>query len=111
MSVVLGRLWVHMADNEWSGHRNNNIMPELAKEYADRHKTNWPLVVEVVEHGGWFHVYLFDDDNPGGLRLWTANDAAPLSDAAKKVREKYAGATVVYLGDVRRTVEEAGDSK
>ncbi len=100
-----------MADNEWAGHREGRIMEELAKEYAGKYADKRPLVMEVWEHGGWFHTYYFGEEAPEGHRLYTANDAAPLAEKSREILERLKGAESAYLGSIRRTKEEAGNSK
>jgi hypothetical protein len=61
-------------------------MREVAKETAG--KFDFPVVVKVQEHAGWFHEYFFDTDNPDGHLLFTANNSAPLSDKTKSILEQ-----------------------
>jgi len=57
-------------------------MDRVAREYADRHPDQFPLIVHVQEHAGWFLSYLFGA--PGiadGTICGTANDMASLAPA------------------------------
>lgn len=100
--MTVYRCWVRMADNEWSGDRNGQIMPELAREYAERLKDKRPLVINVHEHGGWYHTYLFSGLYPNGLLIGTANDAAQWSAEVRAVWKSLEGATTEHCGDFRR---------
>ncbi len=99
---TVGRLWVHMADNEWSSHENGQIMLNLAKHYAAQLNNMRPLIVTVHEHGGWWLCYLFCEGYPEGLIVGTANDAAHLSADALRFGEEYKNAKSEHLGTIRR---------
>lgn len=102
MNKPLHRLWVHMASNEWSSGHQFNLMPYLAQFYAKKRKDQWPLVVEVWEHGGWYLSWLFDEDNPEGASYGTANDAATVSPEKRALWEKYGKTQEVGVGSIRR---------
>jgi len=96
-TTVLHCARINLADDEWG----NELMGQVAREYANQHRDYWPLAVEVYEHAGWFLSYLFGA--PGiedGAICGTANDAASLSAKVlafgKTIRD------VVHLGYERR---------
>ncbi len=111
------RCFVHLSDNEYSGStrvdgvwkikdENDKYIDNMwgaAKEVFDANPTLPYLVVTVLEHGGWQLSYLRDKTIVG-----TANDAATMSDAAKRFYEfeRTQGIKWEYLPEVWRGREQ-----
>lgn len=86
------KVWLHMGANEYS---TNTPMEKLAAEHAYSFSER-PLLVEVIEHGGWFESYYFDEKHPQGIRVATANDMGKYYGEAQMIRERLYNATIKY---------------
>jgi hypothetical protein len=104
--------WVYLADHEYAGstrqpdgtwkYQNDDEtyidnMRGAAQEVFDAHPDKEHLIVEVVEHGGWYLSF-----NRSMLTIGTANDMARFSDEGHAYRELLKGAEWHYLPTVRR---------
>lgn len=92
------RAYIHLAGNEWG----EDLMEAVAAEYFATHQQD-PLVVVVVERGGWFVAYLRDL-----TIVANANPDAVLSEAAARFYAETDGAEVVRLETVRRREADDG---
>jgi len=96
--MTIYRTYIHLGANEW-GHE---LMQELANAYAKEHAEKRVLVVEVLEHAGWFLSFLYGA--PGirdGAICGTANDLAVLPQRIVDF-----GACIdaeIFLEDIRRS--------
>ncbi len=95
--MTIYRAFIHLGANEWG----NELMQQVAEEYAEEQADKRPLIVSVHEHAGWHLSFLYGA--PGianGTICGTANDSAVLSRA---VTEFGKGIDVEnFLGDIRR---------
>lgn len=91
------QVFIHLGSNEWG----NQLMRQLADDYAAEHPDVRPLIVSVHEHAGWHLSYLYGAAGIAeGTICGTANDAAVLSRA---VVEFGKGITKVeFVGNIRR---------
>jgi hypothetical protein len=90
---TLYHVTIHLGANEWS----TPLMEEVAKQYFDAHPDVDPLVVEVVEHAGWYMAWLRD-----GTCVDTANDMAVLSPKAKEFYGRVRGWKRKCIESIRR---------
>ena len=100
--MIIHRLYVHLADNEWG----SAIMEEIAQHEAKKYQDKENLLITVYEHGGWSLSWLF----PQGIIVGSANDMAVFNPEASAWREKAKEATVEYLGSIRREVSSNGNA-
>ena len=101
----VNKLYVYYGANEYTSHITNDAM---ARQYATRpeYKDQWPLLVETVEHGGWAMTHYFDAENPNGIVVGTANDAARWHPNQAALREELYNAERNIIGEVRRPKRE-----
>lgn len=87
---------ISLADNEWG----NELMRNIAMDALMAHDEPMQMVVEVHEHAGWYITYALDLE--GVVAIGSANDMAQPTYRARKVAERFKGATWVYLPSIRR---------
>jgi hypothetical protein len=93
--------WIFMGDKEWSSDENYQIMPNLAKRHAKEHPDMLPLAVEVWEHGGWYHLYYFDEENRDGVLVGTASMQSN-DERAQALLKKYYHTPAATSETIRR---------
>ncbi len=95
--MIVYRAYIHLGNNEWG----NELMQKVAEAYAAERAEKRILVVEVLEHAGWFLSFLYGA--PGirdGAVCGTANDLAVLPKSILDF-----GACIdaeTFLEDIRR---------
>jgi hypothetical protein len=87
------RVTIRLADDEWG----SELMARVARQYCDEHPDLDPLVVEVIEHAGWFLTF-----TRSGVCVDTANDTACLSRSAHEFFAKVRGSDWQYVGSIDR---------
>lgn len=89
-------LAIHLAENEWV----SNCPPhEVAAEYFAADDSPETLVVEVIEHAGWWVLFAFHEGRP--LSLGSASCASQ-NPAAVGWRARNRNATYRYVPSVWR---------
>lgn len=92
--VLCHHLRIRMGDNQWG----NELMYELAERAFRRLDGIENLVVEVVEHAGWFLDFTMIN---GKIRtVGTANDMAYFPEFVREHCRKFNGCEWKYLGTV-----------
>ena len=102
------RLWVHMADDEWSSQEDGRKMDNLAREYAAQYAER-PMTVTIHEHGGWWLSFLFDGKHDGMI-VGTANDMARFSPEKEAIIDNLRKLKTNFLGSIRRHDAMGGSS-
>jgi hypothetical protein len=100
MTASYSRIIIKLADGEWG----NDVMRDVAKEYAADNPHVRPLFVDVWEHAGWSLGFLYGVDGiPDGAICGSANDLAVYPRAIERWRDT-AGrhGQVTYLPTVDR---------
>ncbi|CAK9251243.1 unnamed protein product [Sphagnum jensenii] len=92
------KIWVHMGSGEFD---TRVPMKDIAAEVAKSLPDNRPLMVEVIEQGGWHLTYLFDGTNDGMI-VGTANDMARFGPEQEQAIEKLRNSQVEFLTAIRR---------
>ncbi len=102
----VGWIYVHYGENEYA---SNVPCEEVAKEYAYRQelREQWPLVVETIEHAGWWMRYHFDEDHPEGLCIGTANDGWKPDNERRRLMEQIGMSQIVHIPPIRRPPRSA----
>ena len=94
---AINSLTVFYGENEYT---SNISERELAIGYVTPEL--FPLIVNVVEHGGWSMVYYFDQTYTEGICVGTANDMARFSDKQMRIRDIIFKSKMVQLPTIRR---------
>jgi hypothetical protein len=107
---TLTRGWVYLGDGEYTTFTD---LHAVAREQAHAHDDAWPLLLTVVEHGGWHELFYFgrrpgadayESADPNGIRVGTANDRAVYPDDVEAIRSwlRSTAFRTNNLADVRR---------
>ena len=95
--MLVYKIRVHLADDEWGNATMDRIARETFQAYPQVD------IVTVYEHAGWMLGYLRD-----GTVVESANDAVVFQGKAREFREKITGLNV--LPEIRRQVVPMGEA-